>query len=562
MGTIAEKLTYLNETKSELKDSINNLGGNITSETTFREYATELQDIYDNIPKTSGEDSNLSLTTIKGRIQTDKLEGNTSQNGTPTPSTPINIDVVTGEQVVKVENVNLYKGYYFTKTTGGITFTYNTDGSVNASGTTSGSASTSMSLAEGLEHKFILRTGTYTLSGATAQMFIQIIDSSGNEVTITNATTFTKTFTLSENKEVFLRYRIPANTNISGGITIYPMLQVGSTATTYTPHQEQTQTISLSSKNLFDNTTTGLFCSGCTASLSNDTITITATQNGDIYVGNVRASGSSYVAERGTKIYVQPSTQYVVSLTNNAVNKIFITEFNNSNVSLGYTQANTITTSANTSYITIRYGLENAVNGTSYSTKIMVEKGSTATTYEQYYNIELCKIGNYQDYIYKSNDKWYKKGYIGKVVFTGANSEGWVASRGTSPYVYEIAINDYMRTNELTCICDHFLAVTNGTYGAMTDGQCRFRYYSDSNNMFYVCTTNSTNVTNFKTWLASNNTDLRYVLATATDTEITNTSLINQLNNIEKLMSYNGTTNISVSGNLPIILNVKALKGE
>lgn len=82
MGTIAEKLTYLNETKSELKDSINNLGGNITSETTFREYATELQDIYDNIPKTSGEDSNLSLTTIKGRIQTDKLEGNTSQDTT------------------------------------------------------------------------------------------------------------------------------------------------------------------------------------------------------------------------------------------------------------------------------------------------------------------------------------------------------------------------------------------------------------------------------------------------------------------------------------------------
>jgi hypothetical protein len=53
-----------------------------------------------------------------------------------------------------------------------------------------------------------------------------------------------------------------------------------------------------------------------------------------------------------------------------------------------------------------------------------------------------------------------------------------------------------------------------------------------------------------------------YPLATPTYEEITNTNLLNELNELEKMMSYNGTTNISVSGNLPMILDVTALKGE
>ena len=33
-------------------------------------------------------------------------------------------------------------------------------------------------------------------------------------------------------------------------------------------------------------------------------------------------------------------------------------------------------------------------------------------------------------------------------------------------------------------------------------------------------------------------------------------------NNLEKMYSYNGTTNIEVVGNLPMIMKVSALKGE
>ena len=80
--SIENKLTYLDGTKQALKESINNIGGDITSETTFREYAQELDNIYDNLPKTTGEDTNLSLTTLKGKMNI-QVKGDTKQGKLP-----------------------------------------------------------------------------------------------------------------------------------------------------------------------------------------------------------------------------------------------------------------------------------------------------------------------------------------------------------------------------------------------------------------------------------------------------------------------------------------------
>ena len=48
MSTIAKKITYLNETKQLLKQSLNDLGAKITDEDTFRSYAQKINDIYEN----------------------------------------------------------------------------------------------------------------------------------------------------------------------------------------------------------------------------------------------------------------------------------------------------------------------------------------------------------------------------------------------------------------------------------------------------------------------------------------------------------------------------------
>lgn len=111
--SIADKLIYLNDTKEKLKDSINALGGSITDETTFRAYSEELDNIYDNLPKTTGEGSNLSLTTLKGRINVEAVKGDTEQEGTPTPDSPQTINVVTGEQEVLVRRKKFMGWFYF-----------------------------------------------------------------------------------------------------------------------------------------------------------------------------------------------------------------------------------------------------------------------------------------------------------------------------------------------------------------------------------------------------------------------------------------------------------------
>lgn len=45
MGSTADKLTYLNTTKEQLKTKINSLGGSITASTPFRDYVDALDDI-------------------------------------------------------------------------------------------------------------------------------------------------------------------------------------------------------------------------------------------------------------------------------------------------------------------------------------------------------------------------------------------------------------------------------------------------------------------------------------------------------------------------------------
>lgn len=70
--------------------------------------------------------------------------------------------------------------------------------------------------------------------------------------------------------------------------------------------------------------------------------------------------------------------------------------------------------------------------------------------------------------------------------------------------------------------------------------------------------TKASTVEQLKTWLSTHNTDVYYILATPITTEITDTTLINQLESIK--LSYNEQTNISQENdNLPFELDVVAL---
>lgn len=154
MGTIANKLTYLNTTKSDIKDVVNNLGGNITNATTFRNYATEISNMFNNyfdyLPNFTGVGSSFTFTpTIKNKIKI-QLLGTWYQDGTPTPNNEVTIQYSQGNQtlsisdgsqnsqteILQLKNYKLYNGDYFQKENG-TWYLYNTKNEIIYTGSDS-----------------------------------------------------------------------------------------------------------------------------------------------------------------------------------------------------------------------------------------------------------------------------------------------------------------------------------------------------------------------------------------------------------------------------------------
>jgi hypothetical protein len=159
-----------------------------------------------------------------------------------------------------------------------------------------------------------------------------------------------------------------------------------------------------------------------------------------------------------------------------------------------------------------------------------LELGSNANSYTPFGTapIELCKIGNYQDYIYKDSDKWYLHKEIGKVVLNG--SESWFKSGVTT--IDRFFIDLYSGTNygKYNSLSNYFVWENNATTNV---GTFYFAYNSstDTSRMFINYSTyNTTTLNNFKTWLSTHNTEIYYILLTPTNTEITYQPLIEQLN--------------------------------
>ena len=165
-------------------------------------------------------------------------------------------------------------------------------------------------------------------------------------------------------------------------------------------------------------------------------------------------------------------------------------------------------------------------------------------------SIELCKIGDYQDYIYKENGNWYLYKAIGKVVLDGTES-GWYSQTQTGFYRYGIDVADI---NNDSSLADLVLIISNFFKGITFNGRGSSGYetiYAVSNNQqhqFFVNTQQYSTIAEFKTWLNTNNLIVYYVLATPTTTQITDTTLLSQLEALAGATTYLGQTNIITSG--------------
>ena len=173
--SIADKITSIEEHLTDDYEGLENLGDDLTNvNKNIQNIRTCLDNIYSSLPKTTGEGSNLSLTTLKGRINVDDILGDTTQEGTPTPDSPQDIEVVTGEQEVVVEGTNILpitlakikelnsSNWTWNNNVGsrnGLDFTINDDLSIKVSGTAS--ANTYLDLTGELTYK----ANTYTFTG-------------------------------------------------------------------------------------------------------------------------------------------------------------------------------------------------------------------------------------------------------------------------------------------------------------------------------------------------------------------------------------------------------------
>ena len=178
-------------------------------------------------------------------------------------------------------------------------------------------------------------------------------------------------------------------------------------------------------------------------------------------------------------------------------------------------------------------------------------------------NIELCKIGDYQDYLYKNNGKWYKHKVINKYICTG--EENWVYSSywsKTNTNVFYANVKDdinFPDWNSNTSICNYFITYSRNDMYSLDDNGFCFSGTAGITGASFTIRINkaiATDLAAFKSWLSTHNTILYYVLATPTDTEITDTTLISQLEEISKTLSYEGQTNIT--SNTIALFNVEA----
>ncbi len=483
MASINEKLNYINETKSLIKDKLNNLGSEITNQTTFRNYANKIEDLYDEWPKISDTDTNITLNNTKKAKMNIQLKGNTNQF-TTTGKNKFNPTILLQE-----ENYNTYNSSTELWTTTDLAG-YSRSILYSAVG---------YSADRDISKLIKLNTGTYTLkfydftnnTGSTNSLEYAFYDNTGTYVSRALIPDGVVTFTVSSDN-TYLDIRRYGS---SGTVSFSKIqLEINSSATDYepytggiaSPNSDYPQDIEvvtgenivyIEGKNLFNknNTTTqvGYFTS----------------------TGKIESGGGSTITTSYTKI--EPNVQMYLSGEGNIFENVCYYD-KNKNFIERVMGTNSKNINKNAYYIRFQISTSSFNLNT-----IQLEKGSTATIYQSYENqiylinletIELCKIENTQDYIYKNNSKWYKKPMILKI----------------NSYNGETISTSYKSTT-----------------GSLTTGATV--YYINPNN----------------------NPD---------GIEITNTTLITQLNTLEQVVSYNGQTNISQENdNLPFIISASAL---
>ena len=259
MGTISDKLTYLNTTKSQLKDMINYglpSEQQITSSTTFRNYVSSIfnaflealrtpDTLFTNLPKKSGTGANITLNdTANAPMRITLGASELTQDGTPTPSSPQDIHTISGSNKVVVNGKNLIPYQDKDFTINGVNFK-TINGNLILNGTATFNITGDMLVNDNylkvdVEHTTYYLTRTNVNSNLTVNLM-------GENSTLVaqfprNSSDLSTTVSISSSNKVYLGFFIPQGAtfnNYDGGI------MVSKAGGTYEPYISQEQEVDL-----------------------------------------------------------------------------------------------------------------------------------------------------------------------------------------------------------------------------------------------------------------------------------------------------------------------------
>lgn len=477
------------------------------------------------------------------------IKGQTSQNGEPTPSSPVDVNVVSGSNVVNTSNKNLLKCSQLTQTISGVTFTKNNDGTYTVNGT-----ATALITFNLISNSFVLLAGTYTISGCPSGGSDSKYRLDINNGADANQKDYGlgKTFTLTDDYTVEnVRIRIASGATLNN-LIFKPQIEQGSTATTYEPHQGKELPLDLPVENLMALTNSTNTDGGITRVIENGVIKLSGTPESTSYNRTI----FTFTATKTGQYMLLP---YKSSTNSNIrfIYKINDGSFmnNDDNLTMNLTKNDVVT-------INLRISSTDIINN--FTLKPMLYLGTKVNAFYPYGTdpIELCKIGNYQDYFYKSGSKWYLHKEIEKLELDG--TENWNAVNridGTTKFFVlnlekrtkvlatqittgELS-NKFIQNNPYTEIGDYFWAYDNGSITVLRIG------LNDDT---------ITTAQQIKAWIGNNNFNVYYPLKEPTDTEITDTTLISQLEAIYNAPLYEQTNITQENNDLPMILDITACK--
>lgn len=659
MGTISDKLTYLNTTKIKLRDSLNKFGSNILTTDTFRSYDTKLNEIYDKLPKITQSGAGFTLSDV--------------QNGLVDDFKMISVDLE--QDTTTGKNILPQNEYISSTTINGITYTNNGDGTFSLSGTATAETSIRIIPTE----KFNLNNGqqyylysSIPYNSSTFNMSIVTLENGTQNYLIVN-NNYTPATTPTNSRLQF--YIVQGNTVNAQNIKL--MLVKGNNDTNYEPYTggipspnpdypqeikvvEGRQVITDSGKNLFDKdneivgyvyNSSGDLVSSPNWNTNNEFKKIN-NNNISLSCKTVYPISFLLIEFDSNKTFIQrqqaTTTSYTFTLNNNTeylrfcyLNNVgtydiqleegssstnfepyynpvsYNIDLHGKNVfnlekypftpkvaysSTGYQElnwtgysgikdyfpinGNTTYSFSNSTGLDIYYGLvfydknktiisNITAHTTTFTTPsnceyirfsihteelptwVQIEEGSTTTNYEEYYDYKLAKMPdtNYKNRIYRNNGNWYFEENVEKYIIDG--SESWTTQSAYSGYYrYMFVLMENYKNDNLSYgvvgMNSHFIQRITQPHG-----DYEYLYLQAANNNLlsvYIQIKNLSTIANFKTWLSENNVVVWYVLANPVTTQITNTTLINQL---EAISVHTGTNIITISNDNNIIPEIE-----